>query len=524
MLGRYQIVREIARSNDIVWEARDPQMNRRLAVKELQLPAPLTGQARRDRIERFFREARAAGAMNHPNIVTIFEVGEDRGRFFIAMEYLEGQTLRERLTVGGALPLSEAVAISVALCDALDYAHLRGVIHRDIKPDNIHLLPGGRVKLTDFGIARITTEDQLTVAGQVFGTPSYMSPEQIEGRPIDARSDLFALGVLLFEMVAGQKPFKGDSVPTIINRIITTPTPHAPGASPAVDAVIQKATAKDPSLRFASASEFRSTLLAAAASRTGNQNAFAPASQSPSPEPAIPQLTAHYGARTQAAVAPGHSGGVSAPPVTTARSYDPAPYAYEAPPRDTAKIITAVAASVLLLATVSFGVIWAFSRAMKQSGVSAAAPASPTRLPGVNVGVNQGNPTVSSRGNETPVPLIGTRPPLQDILSGTPAEKLIPSPSPSPAGGDGTGAANAGGQTIVPVDNTSAQVQQAQALFQEGVTLYDQGRLVDAYYKFQHAQSTAPPGSKVAEDAGAKMRYLEMTRGQGDRMPDQQSR
>jgi serine/threonine protein kinase len=232
MLGRYVLVREIARSNDIVWEGRDPQMNRRVAVKELQLPATITGQARRERIERFYREARAAGAMSHPNIVTIHEVGEDRGRFFIAMEFLEGQTLRERITVGGALALSEAVAIAVALCDALEYAHLRGVIHRDIKPDNIHLLPGGRVKLTDFGIARITTEDQLTVAGQVFGTPSYMSPEQIEGRPIDVRSDLFALGILLYEMVSGQKPFKGDSVPTIINRIITMPTPHAPGRLP----------------------------------------------------------------------------------------------------------------------------------------------------------------------------------------------------------------------------------------------------------------------------------------------------
>ena len=157
-LGRYRIVREIARSNDIVYEAQDPQMNRRVAVKELLLAPDLMGAGRVERIERFYREARAAGQLAHPNIVTIHEVGEDAGRYFIAMEYLEGQTLRERLAVGGPLPLPEAIKIAVALCDALDYAHRGGIVHRDIKPDNVHLLPGGIVKLTDFGIARILSD------------------------------------------------------------------------------------------------------------------------------------------------------------------------------------------------------------------------------------------------------------------------------------------------------------------------------------------------------------------------------
>ncbi len=272
MLGRYVLVREIARSNDVVWEGIDPTMNRRLAIKELALDASVTGQARRERIERFYREARAAGAMNHPNIVTIHEVGEDRGRFFIAMEYLEGQTLRERLSVVGALPLSEAVGIASALCDALEYAHNQGVVHRDIKPDNIHILRGGQVKLTDFGIARIQHEQQLTVAGQVFGTPSYMAPEQVTGGTVDARTDLFSLGIVLYEMLTGRKPFIGDSVVTITYKILHDPTPAALGVAPEVEAVLQRALMKAPEGRFQSAAQFRAALIQAAALQRSGGN------------------------------------------------------------------------------------------------------------------------------------------------------------------------------------------------------------------------------------------------------------
>ena len=315
-LKDYQLVREIARSNDIVWEATDPKMNRRVAVKELSLPPNLTGEARRERIKRFYREARAAGAMNHPNIVTIHEVGEDKGRYFIAMEYLEGQTLRDRLRVGGPMPLSEAVRIASALADALEYAHMRGVVHRDIKPDNIHILPSGQVKLTDFGIARITGEEQLTVAGQVFGTPSYMSPEQVVGRAIDARSDIFSLGILLYEMVAGQKPFTGDSIVTITYHILHDPLPPLPfGTPPALEQVLHTATAKDPAHRFPSAAAFRAALHNAAASqlsgRTGNFAAVNPPANYPhppvNPYAPAPQMTAQYGTQTQMGVAPGYA-------------------------------------------------------------------------------------------------------------------------------------------------------------------------------------------------------------------------
>lgn len=300
-LGRYKIVREIARSNDIVYEAQDPQVGRRVAVKELALAPDAAGAARVDRIERFYREARAAGQLSHPNIVTIHEVGEDAGRYFIAMEYLEGQTLRERLTANGPLPLTEVVRIGIALADALDYAHRAGIVHRDIKPDNVHVLPNNHIKLTDFGIARILSESALTVAGQIFGTPSYMSPEQIKGLPIDARSDIFALGILLWEMTAGRKPFTGDSVVTITYHICNDPTPPVPGATPALEAVIQRATQKDPNARFTSAYELREALEAVAQSRTG---VFAAANRTGAFGAFPVNATVQYGAATQLGAAP----------------------------------------------------------------------------------------------------------------------------------------------------------------------------------------------------------------------------
>ncbi|MBC7806873.1 MAG: serine/threonine protein kinase, partial [Akkermansiaceae bacterium] len=211
-------------------------------------------------------------------IVTIFEIGEDNGRFFIAMEFLEGQSLRDRLQTVGPLPLAEAIATTAALCDALSYAHAGGVVHRDIKPDNVHILPGGTVKLTDFGIARILGEDSLTMAGQVFGTPSYMSPEQVTGSPMDGRTDQFSLAVLLYEMLTGRKPFTGDTVVTITYRIIHEPMPAPAGVPFEVAQVMENAMAKSPESRYNSVIEFKTALIAAAQyARTGiHGNSAAP--------------------------------------------------------------------------------------------------------------------------------------------------------------------------------------------------------------------------------------------------------
>lgn len=259
-LGRYELRREIARSNDVVYEAWDPSVNRRVAVKEMVMPPGMTGAAAKERIQRFYREARAAGGLSHPNIVTIYEVGEDAGRHFIAMEFLEGPTLREKVQGGQALPIDQATLIAAQIADALQYAHKHGVIHRDIKPDNVHLVGPTMPKLTDFGIARIEAESNITLSGQVFGTPSYMSPEQVAGGEIDARTDIFSLGVMLFEMVTGRKPFVGESVVTITYNIVHE-TPVMPPEVPMwLASILRKAMAKSPGERYANAAEMADDL------------------------------------------------------------------------------------------------------------------------------------------------------------------------------------------------------------------------------------------------------------------------
>lgn len=258
-LGRYHIIRELARSNDIVYEAMDPALGKKIALKELNVPPNLTGKARHDRIQRFTREARAAAGLHHSNIVRILEHGQVDGRYFIAMEFLEGQSLRDVLRQRGSLPPQEALRIAAAVAEGLEYAHRHGVVHRDVKPDNVHLEPDGRVVITDFGIARLTFEPTLTADGQIFGTPSYMSPEQVKGGDVDRRSDLFSLGVMLYEMLAGRKPFTGDSVITITYNIMNVDPPPLPGPQ-GVDAIMRCALAKEPRFRYPSAQDMAEDL------------------------------------------------------------------------------------------------------------------------------------------------------------------------------------------------------------------------------------------------------------------------
>ena len=338
-LGRYHIIREIARSNDIVYEAMDPAQGKKIALKELQIAGNLVGQGRRERIERFTREARSAHRLKHPNIVRILDHGQAQGRYYIAMEYLEGQSLRDVIRQRGTMPLQEALRIATCVAEGLEYAHKNGVVHRDIKPDNVHLEPDGRVVITDFGIARITFEPSLTADGQIFGTPSYMSPEQVTGKGIDKRSDVFSLGVMLYEMVAGRKPFIGDSVITITYNIMNVEPGPIVGAPAGVEQVVRKAIAKDPSRRYQSAAEFVEDLQlvargnaprhAMAAPAPASRSSAPPAGRPASPPPSrpMPGPSPAPGARPVfGAGAGGYQPPANPGPVHGARPLPPAPW------------------------------------------------------------------------------------------------------------------------------------------------------------------------------------------------------
>ena len=206
-LGRYHIIREIGRgAMGVVYKADDPVIEREVAIKAIQLSFAVTDEEKQLYLNRFYREAKAAGKLNHPNIVTIYDVDEDKetGTPFIVMEYLEGTTLQEMLAQGLLLPLNDVNQVIIQMADALNYAHRQQVVHRDVKSANIMLLPGLKSKIMDFGIARMASSD-LTKSGQFMGTPNYMSPEQIEGKSaVDGRSDLFSLGVIYYLMLTGE--------------------------------------------------------------------------------------------------------------------------------------------------------------------------------------------------------------------------------------------------------------------------------------------------------------------------------
>lgn len=288
---RYQIRRELGRGfSSIVYEALDTVRARTVALKVLTLGQALSDERRQDMAERFLREARAISALSHPNIVSIYEVGQaGDGRHFIAMELLAGESLRARLDREAPLGAEDAVPIALQVAEALEYAHARGIVHRDVKPDNIYVLPDGRVKLMDFGVAHILSEGALTQTGTVVGSPAYMSPEQISGLPLSGSSDVFSLGVTLAEMLTGHKPFDAPSIPAVMNRILHRP-PQIDGVQPrGLRKVVEKALAKVQASRYPNASAFAEALrrqgVSGSAGRLSTETIIMP-SPLPRPRPA----------------------------------------------------------------------------------------------------------------------------------------------------------------------------------------------------------------------------------------------
>jgi eukaryotic-like serine/threonine-protein kinase len=224
-IDRYEIVSEIGQgAMGVVYRANDPLLERTVAIKTISLE--LSKDEFEEFEKRFYREASSAGRLNHPNIVTIHDVGNTDNVAYMAMEFLEGEELRDILDSGEVLELDRIADIAAQVADGLAFAHEHGVVHRDIKPSNIMVMKNGIAKITDFGIALIPAGSR-TMDGMVLGSPKYMSPEQVVGRDVDGRSDIFSLGVVLYEMLTGKSPFSGDNISTIMYRILNE-MPAAP--------------------------------------------------------------------------------------------------------------------------------------------------------------------------------------------------------------------------------------------------------------------------------------------------------
>ena len=295
MLGRYQIEKELGKgAMGVVYLGKDPKIGRVVAIKTMALSQEFEGEELTDARERFFREAETAGRLQHQNIVTIFDAGEEHDLAYIAMEFLKGKDLVDFCKPGHLLPMPKVIMITARVAEALAYAHRQNVVHRDIKPANIMYEPeSDTVKVTDFGIARIT-DSSKTKTGLVLGTPSFMSPEQIAGKKVDGRSDLYSLGVMLFQMLTGVLPFRGDSMAELMYKIANEEAPDVRALRPEIGErlanVVALSLSKRPETRYQDGERFAADLRSAldqpvaASSRPG----VSPGYDAPEEAPAHP--------------------------------------------------------------------------------------------------------------------------------------------------------------------------------------------------------------------------------------------
>ena len=272
-LGKYELRGTLGRgAMGTVYDGWDPRIDRRVAIKTVTLPDSPDPQTEEE-IERFRREAKAAGKLSHPNIVGVYDFGEDASQAYIVMEFVGGPSLKSLLDKEERFTIPTIVTLMEELLSGLQFSHANGVVHRDIKPANIMLTPDRHVKIADFGIARIE-QSSMTQAGTMMGTPAYMSPEQFMGATVDARTDVYAAGVVLYQLLTGERPFEG-TLTTIMQKVLNTaplpPSQLSVVAPRALDAVVLRAMAKRPEDRYASAADFAKAIRAAAGHARGRR-------------------------------------------------------------------------------------------------------------------------------------------------------------------------------------------------------------------------------------------------------------
>jgi hypothetical protein len=399
-IGRYEIRRELGRGTmGVVYEAWDPALGRTIALK--MIGGFSLSPTERETFERRFQtEARAAAGLSHPGIVVVHDVGRDPGSglLFMALEYLDGETVADRLASGRRFEWREALRITARVAEALHHAHGQGVVHRDVKPANVMILRSGEPKILDFGIARVDA-GHLTTPGDLFGTPLYMSPEQALGQPVDARSDLFSLGTIAYAMLTDQSPFAGPSVPAILARVahrgVPPPSERVPGAPRDVDDVLARAMAKSPEDRYPSGRMMAEDIEDVLAGRPPRHRA----AWTPAPK----------GERTIASGAPDLDGAVALELVEDAPAAPPARSRWRSRLEPLALVAVAVVAAVHFVLHPEDGDYW--RRIGREARRSLSAFATPARV--------------------EPLPVPATPSP-EPVTAPTPDVAALPSPGPGP--------------------------------------------------------------------------------------------
>ena len=429
--GRYEVVAELGRgAMGIVYKAVDPVIGRTVAVKTIRLSEEGTGLNHAELLARFQTEARAAGLLTHPNIVVVYDAGEEDGLYYITMELVEGKSLQTLLDGGHSFPLPRTLRIMDQTCSALQFAHERNVVHRDIRPANLMLTADDIVKITDFGTAKILQFGSTQQTSHVMGTPSYMSPEQVKGRAVDGRSDIFSLGVMLYEMITGEKPFPGQNITTVIYKIVNEdPVPPRqidPSIHPGISAVVMKALAKEPEQRYQSCREMleelrnyraqgisggnpNATLVmggvspaATAASGNGGGHGFPghPPSHAAAPTD-DPTVVATVRSLTARAASPGQT------PVLPRTGTIPAATPVERPRKKS--VVGTIFATLLLVAVIVYGAnkikpVFEAARALHNAQVKETAPSGPAEpAPDAASRSSEASSSAASQGpNEAP--------------------------------------------------------------------------------------------------------------------------